>query len=394
MTRVRTADLDVASVDGALTTTRAVRRRLDLTREVDDATVLDLIDVAEQAPSGGNQGSRRWVVVRDRAVKERIAELYMATGGEFMLGARERLAGTGHPQEKVMESAAYLAEHLAEVPVIVVPTIIGVHDASGRPGLFDSVIQSVWSFCVAARARGLGTAWTTAILGRREELAEALGVPAGNTQIAMVPLAWATGDGFSTAPRRPAREVAFVDRYGHTLAHGDDGRGVVAEVDIKAKPAAIWERITDITLPVATSDELVEVHWADGSSEPVEGATFVGVNAREDDRWQVRCTIDTVEPERRFGWVTMDPDAPDARWWFELESIAGSVRVRHAMALGPGRSGIVEYADRFPDRRDEIITARLEMLRTSMQRLLDSLAADLSPPPDPDRENPIFGRSS
>ena len=142
-------DIDVDSVDEALTTTRAVRLRLDLERPVDDDIIFACIDVAEQAPSGGNQGSRRWVIVRDPAVKTKIAELYMATGGEFMIGARDRIAGTGHPREKVMQSAAYLAEHLAEVPAIVIPTIIGVHDGSGRPGLFDSVIQSVWSVCVA-----------------------------------------------------------------------------------------------------------------------------------------------------------------------------------------------------------------------------------------------------
>ena len=105
--------IDIRAVDEALTTTRAVRLRLDLERPVDDDIILDCIDVAEQAPSGGNQGSRRWIIVRDRAVKERIAELYMETGGNFMIGARDKIAGTGHPQEGVMKSAAHLAEHLA-----------------------------------------------------------------------------------------------------------------------------------------------------------------------------------------------------------------------------------------------------------------------------------------
>jgi len=162
--------IDVHSVDEALTTTRAVRLRLDLGRPVDNQIIYDCIDIAEQAPSGGNQGSRRWIIVRDPQVKAELAELYMATGGEFMIGARDRLDGSGHPQEKVMKSAAHLAEHLAEVPAIVIPTIIGVHDSSGRPGLFDSVIQSVWSFCVALRARGLGTSWTTAILAKGDVL--------------------------------------------------------------------------------------------------------------------------------------------------------------------------------------------------------------------------------
>ena len=157
-------NFDVAQIDEVLATTRAVRRRLDLERPVDNQLLLDCIDLAEQAPTGGNLGSRRWIIVRDQAVKDQLGELYRETALPFMSAAAERLRGTGHPQEKVMASAAYLAEHLAEVPAIVIPTIIGRHDGSGRPGLFDSVIQAAWSFCLALRARGLGTTWVTAAL--------------------------------------------------------------------------------------------------------------------------------------------------------------------------------------------------------------------------------------
>ena len=198
-------DIDISSVDEALSTTRAVRRRLDLERPVDQQIILDCIDIAEQAPSGGNQGSRRWIVVRDQRLKDRLAEIYMESAGEWMISAHDKLEGTGHPQEKVMASAAHLAKHLAEVPAIVIPTIIGVHDGSGRPGLFDSVIQSVWSFCVAMRARGLGTAWTTAILSREDDLAELLGIPDGMTQIVMLPVGWMKGTDVKPAPRLPAR---------------------------------------------------------------------------------------------------------------------------------------------------------------------------------------------
>ena len=155
---------DVAQIDEVLATTRAVRRRLDLERPVDNQLLLDCIDLAEQAPTGGNLGSRRWVIVREQRVKDQLGELYRDTALPFMSAAAERLHGTGHPSEKVMASAAYLAEHLAEVPAIVIPTVIGRHDGSGRPGLFDSVIQAAWSFCLALRARGLGTTWVTAAL--------------------------------------------------------------------------------------------------------------------------------------------------------------------------------------------------------------------------------------
>jgi nitroreductase len=147
-------DIDPRHVDEVLTTTRAVRRRLDLERPVDNQLLLDCIDLAEQAPTGGNLGSRRWLIVRDQAVKDQLGELYAQTALPFMSAAAERLRGTGHPQEQVMASAEYLAQHLAEVPAIVIPTIIGRHDGNGRPGLFDSVIQAAWSFCLALRARG------------------------------------------------------------------------------------------------------------------------------------------------------------------------------------------------------------------------------------------------
>src|SRR6476659_1306661 len=168
----------VAQIDEVLATTRAVRRRLDLDRPVDNQLLLDCIDLAEQAPSGGNLGSRRWVVVRDQAVKDQLGDLYRKTVLPFMSVAAEQLRSTGHTQERVMASSVYLAEHLAEVPAIVIPTIIGSHDGSSRPGLFDSVIQAAWSFCLALRARGLGTTWVTAALQDEAPVKELLAIPA------------------------------------------------------------------------------------------------------------------------------------------------------------------------------------------------------------------------
>src|SRR3954452_23664936 len=137
-------DIDSRHVDETLATTRAVRRRLDFDRPVDNELLLECIDLAEQAPTGGNLGSRRWIIVRDQAVKDQLGELYRTTALPFMSRAAERLRGTGDAQEKVMASAAFLAEHLAQVPAIVIPTIIGRHDGNGKPGLFDSVIQAAW----------------------------------------------------------------------------------------------------------------------------------------------------------------------------------------------------------------------------------------------------------
>src|SRR5438045_5756557 len=103
-------DTEVAHVDEVLATTRAVRRRVDLERAVDNQLLLDCIDLAEQAPTGGNLGSRRWIIVRDQAVKDQLGDLYRRTVLPFLSGAADRLHGSGHPQEKVMASSAFLAE--------------------------------------------------------------------------------------------------------------------------------------------------------------------------------------------------------------------------------------------------------------------------------------------
>ena len=125
------------AADEVLTTTRAVRRRLDLERDVDDEIILDCIDIAEQAPTGGNQGSRRWLIVRDPELKQRLAELYRDVIGNRMIEARDRLAGTGDPRERAMLSSAHLAERLGEVPAIVIPVILG----PGPSGL-DGIVEA------------------------------------------------------------------------------------------------------------------------------------------------------------------------------------------------------------------------------------------------------------
>jgi len=388
--------IDVASVDHALTTTRAVRLRLDLEREVDNQIIFDAIDIAEQAPSGGNQGSRRWIVVRDPRVKEKLAELYMESAGQFMIGARDKIAGTGHPQERVMKSAAYLAENLAQVPAIVIPTIIGLHDGSGRPGLFDSVVQSVWSLQVALRARGLGSAYTTAILGKRDELREALGVPEGNTQIAMIPVAWFTGDDFKMAPRYPAREITFIDHYGHTWESGPsdpprlaDGPGTVVEVDIKAPVSEVWKVATDIGFGAQFSEEFVGATWDDGFDGPALGATFTGSNTHPAiGEWDVPCFVNRCIENTEFGWVTSDADNPGARWLFEMASIAGATRLRYSVILGPGPSGIARAIEAMPDKEPRILYRRVDEHRANMQKVIDGIKAAVHR--DSDRANPIF----
>jgi nitroreductase len=374
-------DIDPAPVDAVLATTRAVRRRLDLERPVDNQILLDCIDLAEQAPTGGNLGSRRWIIVRDQAVKDQLGELYRASALPFMASAAERLRGTGHPQERVMESAVYLAEHLAEVPAIVIPTIIGRHDGGSRPGLFDSVIQAAWSFCLALRARGLGTTWVTAALQEEAKVKEILGIPEHMTEIVLFPVAFTKGTDFSLAPRRPAREITYFDRYGTTSAAGpgdalrfDDGPGVIVEADIDAPPAAVWALVTDIDLPAQFSDEFLGARW--DSDERGIGAVFHGRNQHPAiGEWTIPCFVDTWVEHRAFGWCTSDPEQPGARWRFELEPSAGRTRLRFSYVIGPGQSGTTRAITMHPGKEARVLRRRLDDVQVNMQRTVDGVKA-------------------
>lgn len=379
--RFDVAGVDTDAVDGVLATTRSVRRRLDLTRDVPDELIGELIDLAEQAPTGGNQSSRRWMVVRRPDVKERIAAEYR-TAGSFILEQRDRLAGTGHPAERTVASAAHLVEHLAEVPVIVIPTIWGVHDGSGRPGLFDSVIQAAWSFCLAARARGLGTAWTTLHLARASEVAAILGIPDGVTQIALLPVAWTVGTDFAAAPRRPAAEITWWDRWGHTWERRPtgtptlaDGPGAVAEIDVDAPPAVVWELISDPAVPARFSEELIEARWADGDT-PGPGARIIGRNRHPAvGEWETTSYVTVWEPPRRLGWAVSDPENPGARWMFEVdELVGGRSRLRQSVRMGPGPSGLSMALASMPEAAARIISRRQDEHLTNMTRTIQGIA--------------------
>ena len=374
-----------AAVDAVLTTTRSVRRRLDLERAVDDEIILDCIDIAEQAPTGGNQTSRRWLIVRDPDIKQRLADLYRDVIGNRLIAERARLAGTGHPRERAMASGAHLAEHLGEVPAIVIPVILGRHDGSGRPGLFDSVIQAGWSFCLALRARGLGTAWTTAGLAKAPEVKELLGIPDDVTEIAMFPVAWTVGTDFRPAPRHPAREIAYFDGYARTYERGPsdpvclaDGPGTVAETDIRADVASVWASVTDISLPAEFSEEFVGAEWQDGHGGPAPGARFVGRNTHPGrGDWEVPCFVDAYEEQAVFGWCTSDIDNPGARWRFELAPIVGGTRLRFRCLLGPGPSGLDAIIAARPDLEARIIDRRMAEHQANMQRVVDGIKAHI-----------------
>jgi nitroreductase len=203
--------LDLGTVDKLLTTTRAVRRRLDLTRPVDLAVVRDCLQLAIQAPTGSNQQTWRWIVVTDPEVRAGLADLYRNLPADR---PATRLGSTPPPedqQQRVGDSARHLMEHLHEVPVLVVPC---VEDVGGAAGWAPSIYPAVWSFMLALRSRGLGSVLTTVHLYREREAAALLGVPDGFVQSCLVPVAPYTGDDFRPAERRPVEEITYLDRWG------------------------------------------------------------------------------------------------------------------------------------------------------------------------------------
>jgi nitroreductase len=349
-----------AVVDHALTTTRGVRMRLDFGRDVDDATILDCIDVAEQAPTGGNNGSRRWMVVRDQATKDRMAELYLSAGVDWVIETARRLEGSGHQNERMMAGARRLGENLARAPVLVVPTIIGRHDGSGRPGLFDSVIQAAWSFMVALRARGLGTVWTTMVLNEADAVAELLDLPDDVTQICLFPVAYTFGTDFSPTRRRyPAREITYFDRYGRTL-HGerheprtlDGAPGVMVELDVKARPETVWTVL----------DELDPAGRATGAA-----------------------TVDEVRPPQLLAWHTGPDDEGATRHRLVIERVPGGSRLRLGTTFGAGPSALAEAIAARPAEEAALIAAHQDEQRAAQRRFLHQLAACLSDRPASNR---------
>jgi nitroreductase len=210
---------DLAEVDRLLTTTKQVRKRLDLSRPVPRELLLECIDIAQHAPMGGNLERNRWLVVDDPDLKASIGEYYQQVGRPYL--AANEGAGPAGRQARVIDSAAYLVDHIAEVPAMVIALRLD-RLPEGAPnaeiaGYHGSVAPGVWSFQLAAHARGLGSAWTTFHLYHEAAVAELLGIPDTVTQVAMLPVGFFTGGSFTPAPRRPAAEITYFNRWKQTV---------------------------------------------------------------------------------------------------------------------------------------------------------------------------------
>ncbi|HMN27656.1 MAG TPA: nitroreductase family protein [Caldilineaceae bacterium] len=211
-------DEKLTVVDYLLTTTRSVRKRLDLMRPVEAEVLERCIEIAVQAPSGSNRQGWHFVVVTDAEKRLALAELYRRAFDTYLRGRGQAAPDTrpnapsASTQRRVTSSAIYLARHLHEVPVHIIPCIEGrVEDSPAfeQAGLYGSILPAVWSLMLALRARGLGSAWTTLHLPFEKEAAQLLNIPDHITQVALLPVAYYTGDTFHPAERIPAREVTY-----------------------------------------------------------------------------------------------------------------------------------------------------------------------------------------
>ena len=213
------------TVDEVLTTTRAVRKRLDFDRPLDPQLIIECLDVGLQAPSGSNAQGWDWMVVTETARKAALAELYRRSWSAY----KESPFFVGKTYEgddpavrasydRTVDSAQYLADNLERAPAFLIPCLAGRSGSgptwSGAAATLGSIIQAAWSFMLAARERGLGTCWTTLHLMHEEQAAQILGIPYDRyVQVALIPIAHSIGTEFRTGARKPLSDVLHWDTW-------------------------------------------------------------------------------------------------------------------------------------------------------------------------------------
>ena len=208
------------SADDVLTTTRAVRKRLDLERPVPREVLLECLQIAVQAPTASNRQAWQWVFVEDPAKKDVIAARYRSVWEDY---AKARLPEFPDDdprtaqRPRVVSSAQYLADNLHRVPVMMIPLVEGRLDGTpvlAQASSWGSILPGVWSFMLALRERGLGSAWTTLHLPHEKEVAELLGIPYDRyTQAGLFPIAYTKGTDFKPAGRLPLDDIVHFDEW-------------------------------------------------------------------------------------------------------------------------------------------------------------------------------------
>jgi nitroreductase len=206
--------------DELLTTTRSVRKRLDLERPVDREVIEECLEIALQAPTGSNMQHWHWVVVTDADTKAALADLYRKSFVPYAASpGRQYEAGDPRAEHRdaVRASATYLSDHFHEVPAMVIPCAEGRIDGADsfiQASWWGSLLPAVWSFMLALRSRGLGSSWTTLHLPSEREAAELLGIPYDRvTQAGLFPVAYTKGTDFKPASRLPLADVVHWERW-------------------------------------------------------------------------------------------------------------------------------------------------------------------------------------
>jgi len=200
--------------DELLSTTRAVRKRLDLTRPVPRELLEECLNLAQQAPTAGYSQTWHFVVVTDAEKRAALGELWREVAYPYL----KRGGGAREGQLlRISDAVVHLAEHIHEVPVHVIPCVAGRYE--GKPSalvasIYGSIIPAAWSFMLAARSRGLGSVWTTFHLMHEEKAAEILGIPYDKvTQVALIPVAYTLGTDFKPGKRKPLDTMVHWDSW-------------------------------------------------------------------------------------------------------------------------------------------------------------------------------------
>jgi nitroreductase len=211
---------DLSQTDALLSTTRAVRKRLDLDRPVPREIINECLDLAVQAPTASNSQTWRWMVVDDPEKRRQVADLY-----RLAMTDRQSVAETWDgvkvdpdaQTRRVLDSAGYLREHIHRVPVLVIPCVEGRPAPDAAPAslsaIYGSIMPAVWSFQLALRSRGLGSVFTSVLGFREREVAQLLGIPDNVLQVAMIPVAYTKGTDFKRAARPPVSDITHWNEW-------------------------------------------------------------------------------------------------------------------------------------------------------------------------------------
>lgn len=220
---MESSSAELAVVDELLTTTRSVRRRLDLDRPVPLELVHDCLRIAQQAPTASNTQGWHFITITDVETRTSLAAIYRAAMADH-LGETPPFSPPSDAQtRRTYESAAYLAEVLHRVPMLVVACVEGRPEGLSHAytaALYGSIHPAIWSFMLALRVRGVGSSWTSIHLRREAESAVLLGIPEHVTQVALLPIGYYTGTSFHPAARPPVHTIVHLDRW-EAAAPGD-----------------------------------------------------------------------------------------------------------------------------------------------------------------------------